>query len=157
DPFIWRQAFGKKLFSTFGNPNFFGNFLVILTPITLALLLKKNADKPISVFIFALCTGVVSALLWRFDAWVGGLHMASWGSTGVTLLLCGYAFYAVIRFSFLGLLFFLITLNTVATESKGSWIGYTAGFVAFMMLVLFYFSQFQSEHLRRIILRSAVL
>jgi len=36
DPFIWRQAFGPRVFSTFGNPNFYGNFLVIITPLILA-------------------------------------------------------------------------------------------------------------------------
>ncbi len=157
DPFIWRQAFSKKVFSTFGNPNFFGNFLVILTPITLALLLKRNSDRPASVLLFGLATGIVSALLWRLDDWMALLQLSSWSSIAVTLTLCAYAFFAVVRFSFLGLLFFLITLCTIATESKGSWIGYTAGFVSFLMLVLFYFSQFQSEHLRKTILRSAVV
>lgn len=33
DPFIWRMAFEKRVFSTFGNPNFFADFLVITWPI----------------------------------------------------------------------------------------------------------------------------
>ncbi|HMU75157.1 MAG TPA: hypothetical protein PKD69_05255, partial [Elusimicrobiota bacterium] len=34
DPFIWRQAFGWRVFSSFGNPNFYGNFLVYLRALT---------------------------------------------------------------------------------------------------------------------------
>jgi tetratricopeptide (TPR) repeat protein/O-antigen ligase len=43
DPFIWRGAFGKRVFSTYGNPNFFGNFLVIMLPIMLTQYLKKKS------------------------------------------------------------------------------------------------------------------
>jgi O-antigen ligase/tetratricopeptide (TPR) repeat protein len=39
DPFIWRGAFGARVFSTFGNPNFYGDFLVVLSPLTLAMFL----------------------------------------------------------------------------------------------------------------------
>lgn len=42
DPFVWRCAFGNRIFSTFGNPNFFGDFLVVMGPIVLALFLKKR-------------------------------------------------------------------------------------------------------------------
>lgn len=35
DPFIWRGAFGDRVFSTYGNPNFFADFLVIIFPILL--------------------------------------------------------------------------------------------------------------------------
>src|SRR5262249_32564239 len=73
-----------------------------------------------------------------------------------TLILVGFAFFAVVRFSFLGLLLYLITQCIVVTESKGSWIGYTAGFVSFMMLVLYYFTHLQSDLMRKIIRRAAV-
>ncbi len=43
DPFIWRGAFGTRVFSTYGNPNFFGNFLVLISPIALAQYLKKRS------------------------------------------------------------------------------------------------------------------
>ncbi|MBI4061188.1 MAG: O-antigen ligase family protein [Elusimicrobia bacterium] len=33
DPFVWRGAFGTRVFSTYGNPNFYGDFLVIMFPI----------------------------------------------------------------------------------------------------------------------------
>lgn len=43
DPFVWRGAFGKRVFSTFGNPNFFGNYLVLIFPIVAAQALKRRA------------------------------------------------------------------------------------------------------------------
>ncbi|OGR51029.1 MAG: hypothetical protein A2049_04010 [Elusimicrobia bacterium GWA2_62_23] len=43
DPFIWRGAFGRRIFSTYGNPNFFGNFLVLIFPIALTQYLKKRS------------------------------------------------------------------------------------------------------------------
>ena len=43
DPFIWRQAFGVRVFSTYGNPNFFGNFLVLILPIIVTQFLKSRS------------------------------------------------------------------------------------------------------------------
>lgn len=157
DPFVWRQAFGIKIFSTFGNPNFFGNFLVILAPITLALLLKRYSENSGRVILFGISAMGVSAFLWHTDLFAAWAHIDSWTSTLFVLALIGFSFYAVVQFSFLGLLFFLITLCVVVTESKGSWIGYTASFVSFLMLVLFYFSQFKSEKAQKTLRRAAIV
>ena len=43
DPFIWRWAFGPRVFSTYGNPNFFGNFLVLILPIIVTQYLKRKS------------------------------------------------------------------------------------------------------------------
>ena len=43
DPFIWRWAFGPRVFSTYGNPNFFGNFLVLILPIIVTQYLKRRS------------------------------------------------------------------------------------------------------------------
>lgn len=43
DPFVWRWAFSKRVFSTFGNPNFFGNFLVLILPIVVTQFLKRKS------------------------------------------------------------------------------------------------------------------
>jgi O-antigen ligase/tetratricopeptide (TPR) repeat protein len=43
DPFIWRGAFGERIFSTYGNPNFFADFLVITFPILLTQWLKDRS------------------------------------------------------------------------------------------------------------------
>ncbi|MBI4678738.1 MAG: tetratricopeptide repeat protein [Elusimicrobia bacterium] len=42
DPFIWRGAFGQRVFSTYGNPNFFADFLVIMFPILLTQYFKTR-------------------------------------------------------------------------------------------------------------------
>jgi O-antigen ligase/tetratricopeptide (TPR) repeat protein len=42
DPFIWRRAFGERVFSTYGNPNFFADFLVIIFPILLTQYIKTR-------------------------------------------------------------------------------------------------------------------
>jgi len=42
DPFIWRNAFGYRVFSTFGNPNFYGDFLAVVNPIALALFFRTK-------------------------------------------------------------------------------------------------------------------
>ena len=42
DPFVWRGAFGDRVFSTYGNPNFYGDFLVIMFPILLTQWFKQK-------------------------------------------------------------------------------------------------------------------
>ena len=79
DPFIWRWAFGNRIFSTFGNPNFFGDFLVVMSPIVLALFFKKKS-----------------------------FHLL--------------------------FLWLLITFSTIFSYSKGAWIGFGVGLIAFAFL-----------------------
>ncbi|MFC1521464.1 O-antigen ligase family protein [Elusimicrobiota bacterium] len=43
DIFIWRQAFSMRVFSTFGNPNFFANYIVLMTPIVLSWIMVKRS------------------------------------------------------------------------------------------------------------------
>ncbi|KAF0126595.1 MAG: O-antigen polymerase [Elusimicrobia bacterium] len=43
DPFVWRGAFGIRVFSTYGNPNFFGNFLVLILPIAVTQFMKTRS------------------------------------------------------------------------------------------------------------------
>ncbi len=81
DPFIWRWAFGNRIFSTFGNPNFFGDFLVVMSPIVLALFFKKKS-----------------------------FHLL--------------------------FLWMLITFSTIFSYSKGAWIGFGVGFIAFIFLFI---------------------
>ena len=157
DPFVWRQAFAARVFSTFGNPNFFGNFLVILAPITLALLLKRHSQQPGSVLLFSSAAIVVSVLLWQSDRLTAFLHIGSWDGFIFLSVLGIFLFVAMLRFGFLGVLFFLITFCTMATVSKGAWIGYAVAFISFLLLVLFYFSQFRSEKVRHTIQRAVFL
>lgn len=149
DPFVWRQAFTARVFSTFGNPNFFGNFLVILTPITLSFLVKRHSDRPGSVLLFAFSTLVVSGLIWHSTDVVQRLHVGDWDNAFVALLLLGYSIFVALRFSWLGLLFFLITFCNTVTVSKGAWVGYAGAMLSFLLLVLFFFPQFRVERVRR--------
>lgn len=79
DPFAWRWAFGNRIFSTFGNPNFFGDFLIVMSPIVLALFFKKKS-----------------------------IHLL--------------------------FLWLLITFSTIFSYSKGAWIGFGVGLIAFAFL-----------------------
>ncbi|HBU70099.1 MAG TPA: hypothetical protein DEE98_06900 [Elusimicrobia bacterium] len=96
DPFIWRQAFGSRIFSTFGNPNFFGDFLVVMSPITLAMYMKTR------------------------------------------------------KFHFI-LLWLLIAFNTIYTYSKGAWLGFAAGLLIFVFLMVGFFIHAQKAKVQRIL------
>lgn len=68
DPFIWRQAFGNRMFSTFGNPNFFGDFLVVMGPIVLALYLRSRKLHHLFLWsMIAFCTVITHSK----GAWLG--------------------------------------------------------------------------------------
>ncbi len=57
DPFAWRQAFANRIFSTFGNPNFYGDFLIVMSPIAAALAIYKKKIYLIILWVMiALCT-----------------------------------------------------------------------------------------------------
>lgn len=42
DPFLWRAAFANRIFSTYGNPNFFANFMVLTLPIIITRFIKTR-------------------------------------------------------------------------------------------------------------------
>ncbi|PCI36633.1 MAG: hypothetical protein COB53_08865 [Elusimicrobia bacterium] len=68
DPFIWRGAFGPRVFSTFGNPNFYADFLVLIFPVLVCQYLKTRNFKLIPL---------IGMLLWTLyatgtkGAWLG--------------------------------------------------------------------------------------
>jgi putative inorganic carbon (HCO3(-)) transporter len=68
DPFVWRWAFDFRLFSTFGNPNFFGDFLVVMNPIVLALFLKKRKVHLLFLWILIAFSTIFS---YSKGAWLG--------------------------------------------------------------------------------------
>ncbi len=68
DPFIWRWAFGNRIFSTFGNPNFMGDFLVVMSPIVLALFFKKRKIHLLFLWILICFSTVFS---YSKGAWLG--------------------------------------------------------------------------------------
>ncbi|MDR1941099.1 MAG: O-antigen ligase family protein [Endomicrobium sp.] len=67
DPFAWRQAFANRIFSTFGNPNFFGDFLIVMNPITLAMYLYRR-----SFYLLFLWVLIVTCTVFTFSkgAWL---------------------------------------------------------------------------------------
>lgn len=53
DPFLWKNAFGKRIFSTFGNPNFFAAYLVWVAPILLAYFLLTRSWVYLFTFVIS--------------------------------------------------------------------------------------------------------
>lgn len=51
DPFAWKGAFGNRVFSTGGNPNFFGAFLGLFAPLSLALFFKSHKKYYIILYL----------------------------------------------------------------------------------------------------------
>ncbi|MDI6641543.1 MAG: O-antigen ligase family protein, partial [Elusimicrobiota bacterium] len=96
DPFIWRAAFGSRVFSTFGNPNFYGDFLVVMNPIILARYLQTRQ--------------LYLAILWLMTAF-----------------------------------------NAYVTYSKGAWIGFISGFIAFLILGTIFLTHFKKGNIKKIL------
>jgi O-antigen ligase len=68
DPFIWRGAFSIRIFSTFGNPNFYGDFLSVMNPIILAMFLKTRRFYLLLLWIL---TAFNSVYTYSKGAWIG--------------------------------------------------------------------------------------
>lgn len=68
DPFVWRGAFGKRIFSTYGNPNFFADFLVIVFPILLTQYFKTRRWSLIPLMAMLLITLIKTGTK---GAWLG--------------------------------------------------------------------------------------
>lgn len=77
DPFIWRQAFGKRIFSTFGNPKMFAGFLILLFPVFLSLLFNKRWKKWFIISILGLILfNIIFTYAWfEFASLVIGLFI----------------------------------------------------------------------------------
>lgn len=68
DPFIWRQAFGTRIFSTFGNPNFYGDFLVAMAPLCLALFMYSKKKYYLVLWFMSLFNSYVT---YSKGTWIG--------------------------------------------------------------------------------------
>ncbi len=99
DPFVWRWAFGLRVFSTFGNPNFFGNFLVLILPIIVTQFLKRK-----SVFLVPL---ILMDLLCLYATATKGAWLGFGISSFIFAVFYGYFFLGdslkISRKAFLGL------------------------------------------------------
>jgi tetratricopeptide (TPR) repeat protein len=149
DPFIWRAAFGPRVFSTFVNPKFYGNFLVIATPLVFASILraKGTIGRPFLLIGLTLCLVLaidkMTGLLGNFDpslqivfaaavlVLLGGLfYLAVW-STGAR---SGVALHLM--------LLVVLFINLYATETKGAWVGFIAAVAATSWLIFEYLLRF---------------
>lgn len=68
DPFIWRQAFGNRIFSTFGNPNFYGDFLLLTVPVILSFVFVKFSKF---LIIFYIMTVFCIVFTYSKAVWIG--------------------------------------------------------------------------------------
>lgn len=73
DPFIWRGAFANRIFSTYGNPNFFGNYLVLMFPIIVSQFLKTKeiSFKKISLLLLGVLDIFCILNTHTKGAWIG--------------------------------------------------------------------------------------
>ena len=72
DPFIWKGAFGSRVFSTLGNPIFLASYILICTPLPLVLALDENLPVWLRIV-----TGSVSVLGSVVLAWTGATMEAA--------------------------------------------------------------------------------
>lgn len=154
DPFIWRGAFGPRVFSTFGNPNFYGNFLVIMTPIILASVLREKGSlvRPfmalgltlllvisIDKMTLKLFGGFDPSLQLVFDALIIGL-------LGLFVYCCTWRVGTSGSLPMFILLFAILFVNIYSTETKGAWMGFVAAIGVTILLIFEFFLHFD-EHL----------
>lgn len=142
DPFIWRQAFSQRVFSSFGNPNFYGNFLVIITPILLTLYFRSGGPllRPFTALLLFIPLVVLTDKM--FINQYGGITALNqnWVALG---LFCCFCLVGVLVWwkspsvvtSGLFVFFTATFINIYATATKGAWVGFVGTLVAFSILV----------------------
>ncbi len=146
DPFVWRYAFGLRPFSSFGNPNFYGNFLVLITPIVLAMYLSRGGQILRPYALIGLLIFVVFGTDKLFTGVFGSIDAATrvWIEVGLVAglaLSAGLVWWKTPGAGASGMLIFLgaLFVNLYATETKGAWLGFTASLIGTTVLVGFFF------------------
>lgn len=146
DPFIWRQAFQHRVFSTFGNPNFYGNFLVIVTPLILASVLRGKGSLVRPFVMLGLTIPAIylidNSTLGMFGGFNPSYRVIV--SAGILVLVGAFLYASSVgirstALTFYLILFALLFLNLYSTETKGAWIGFVASASITMFLILEYF------------------
>ncbi|MQY53466.1 MAG: tetratricopeptide repeat protein [Firmicutes bacterium] len=144
DTFVWKGAFGDRIFSTFGNPNFFAAFLVLVTPLILTFFdfsdLKKAKKTLVSLVLVA-----TIGILYCFMQFLGKEGLMSMGSLGTQAYIFfvenkTYAFFFLLLLSLLlmvlvkmkskkllVLFVFIVLINLITTRTKAAYIGFAAG------------------------------
>ncbi|MFH1378741.1 MAG: O-antigen ligase family protein, partial [bacterium] len=157
DPYVWRQAFGSRIFSTHGNPNFLGNFLVILTPIILSLILKQLLQmerliKPIISFMLVMVPTIMIAVLTCFLQKSPNFFVYIFLIASIVFL-----FMISVRWAFLNMFFALVIFCIIATASKGAMLGFAAAIGIFSFLGAFYFLKGRLQKLRIPVFASMIM
>lgn len=145
DPFIWRQAFSLRVFSSFGNPNFYGNFLVIITPILIALYFRNGGKTFRPFLLIGFLVPVVILTDKLFTNHFGGITAQNqpWvtlGLIGCLIAVLGIIWWKSPSASASGMMIFLAAtfINLYSTETKGAWIGFAAALMASALLTGFF-------------------
>lgn len=88
DPFIWKGAFGENIFSTIGNPDLFAAYLIISSPLALAVIADSSMQKPLRI-----TAGLLSV--------IGGIVIVMTGAVPETFIylaiLAGFIMLALLR------------------------------------------------------------
>lgn len=158
DPFVWRFAFGLRPFSSFGNPNFYGNFLVLITPIILAIYLRSGGQIFRPYLAIIPLVGLVIAMDKLFVGKFGGVDASSQVLMIIVLsvsafLVLGLAFWNMPSAAGIGMLLFwgALFINLYATETKGAWMGFVAAFAATSILVGLFFTTKEQKPLVKVL------
>jgi tetratricopeptide (TPR) repeat protein/O-antigen ligase len=147
DPFVWRHAFGLRPFSTFGNPNFYGNFLVIITPIIMAIYLRSGGQVFRPYVLTAIMVAVVYFADRLFVGSFGGVAASTrpWvqmGLFGSCALAIALIWWRTPTAAASGMLLFwgAMFVNLYATETKGAWLGFLGAIATTTILVALFFT-----------------
>jgi len=151
DPFIWRQAFGDRIFSTFGNPNFFAAFLVLVTPLILTFFDFSELEQTKRTVVSLVLVAAIG-ILYCFMQFLGKEGLMRMGSLGASAFLFfvenkTYAFFFLLLASLclmvllkmkskklLVLFLFIVVINLLMTRTKAAYIGFAAGTCFFAVL-----------------------
>jgi len=144
DPFIWRGAFGDRIFSTFGNPNFFAAFLVLVTPLILTFFDfsdLKQTRKTVASLVLVSAIGILYCFM-QFLGKEGLMRLGSLGAAAFTFFVENktYSFFFLLLLSLflmvllkmkskkaLVLFLFIVLVNVLMTRTKAAYIGFAAG------------------------------
>jgi len=144
DPFIWRGAFGDRIFSTFGNPNFFAAFLVLVTPLILTFFdfsNLKETKRTVASLILVVTIGILYCFM-QFLGKEGLMRLGGLGAAAFTFFVENktYAFFFLLLVSLflmvlvkmkskklLVLFLFIVLVNILMTRTKAAYIGFAAG------------------------------
>ncbi len=144
DTFVWKGAFGDRIFSTFGNPNFFAAFLVLVTPLILTFFDFSDKEKAKKTFVSLVLVATIG-ILYCFMQFLGKEGLMGMGSLGTQAYIFfvenkTYAFFFLLLLSLLlmvlvkmkskkllVLFVFIVLINLITTRTKAAYIGFVAG------------------------------